>query len=141
MGIFVRPFKASDLDAFEPVEPITEGDRISPELAEAMEKSDLSVTGIRNGEVVACGGVHPTAVAEQGELWLRLSKVCLEHRMDTLTFLIEGLKIIEKEFPFKQLNAIVRCDFGPSIKLVKFLGFKMIQKKDEWLVFAKRVKA
>lgn len=143
MPVFVRPFKKTDLDAFEPIEPMVQDRRLGPEMAQAMEDSGLSVTGIRNGEIVGCGGVHPLST-EQGEIWLRLSKDCLQHRLDTLRWLREGLKIIEETYPFVQLNAIINCYFKSSIKLAEFLGFHQTQsithKGKKWFVFSKRVK-
>lgn len=140
MGIYVRPFKASDISTFVPIEPMTRRDRPNPELAEAIEKSNLAVTGIRNGKIVLYGGVHPAPTEGQGELWLCLSKTCLKHKIATLRLLKDGLKIVEEVFPFAQLNAIIRYDFAPSIKLIKHLGFVLTQTKGKWLVFSKRVK-
>lgn len=137
MGIFIRPMKKSDLDAFEPIEENVVG--FSLEMAQAVEDSGLSVTGIRNGRVVGCGGVHPIT-EEQGELWLRLSKDCLKHKLDTLRWLRDGLKIIEETFGFKQLNATIRCGFEQSTKLVRFLGFNQTQAGQEWNIYSKLVK-
>lgn len=137
MAIFIRPFKKSDLDAFEPIE---EGiNRFDPDLAEAIENSGLSVTGIRNGEIVGCGGVHPID-EEQGELWLRLSKSCQKHKLDTIRWLREGLIIIEEVYPFKQLNASIKATFKQSIKLIRFLGFVQTQAGQEFNVYSKRVR-
>jgi len=127
--------KISDLKAFEPIE---EGiSRFSPEMAQAIENSGLSVTGLRDGEIVGCGGVHPID-EEQGELWLRLSKSCLKHKFDTLRCLRDGLKIIEETFGFRQLNATIKCGFERSIKLVRFLGFKQTQAGREYNIYSKR---
>jgi len=141
--IYIRPFKASDLDAFVPIDPMTKDEIKDPELAAAIEKSGLSVTGVRNGKIVGCGGVHPIN-EEHGEMWLRLSKDCLNHRLDTLRWLKDGLKIIEEVYPFRQLNAVIRCSFEKSIKLVEHLGFKPIQTMrrngEDYLVYAKLVR-
>ncbi len=143
MSVFVRPFKASDLDAFVPIEPMVVGEIKDPELAQAIEKSGLAVTGIRNGRIVGCGGTHPID-SEQGEMWLRLSRDCLKHRIDTLRWLKDGLKIIEETFPFRQLNAAIKCSFEKSMRLVEHLGFKRTQTltKDgiKFVVYSKLVK-
>ena len=55
MSILVRAFKASDLDEFDSIEPLGVKEKLSPELAAAIEKSDLAVTGVRDGKVVKCG--------------------------------------------------------------------------------------
>lgn len=137
MAIFIRPFKKADLEAFKPIE---EGiSRFDPEIAQAIEDSGLSVTGIRDGKIVGCGGVHPID-EEQGEIWLRLSEDCRKHKLDTLRWLRDGFKIIEKTFPFKQINATIRCGFGQSIKLAKSLGFVQTRAGQEWSIYSKRVK-
>lgn len=142
MSIFVRPFKKEDYYMIDPIEPDTEGRKYKPEFVQAIEESGLSVTGIRNGKVVGSGGVHPMN-KEQGELWLQLDKDCLNHRFDTLKWLIEGMKIIEQTYPFNQLFVYI-CNFVTSAKLVKYLGFKLIRvrtvKNDKWLVFSKRIR-
>lgn len=138
MAIFIRPFRKSDLGQFEPIEDGII--RFNPEIAQAIEDSGLSVTGLRDSKVVGCGGVHPID-QEQGELWLRLSEDCLKHKLDTLRWLRDGLKIIEETFGFRQLNATIRCCFAQSIKLVRFLGFVQTQAGEEYNIYSKLVKA
>jgi hypothetical protein len=141
MSVFIRPFKKSDLTAFEPIEQIE--NEFSPEMAQAIEDSGLSVTGIRDGRVVGCGGVHPIT-KEQGEIWLRLSDDCKKHKLDTIRWLRDGFKIIEETFRFKQINATIRCEFAQSIKLAKLVGFVQTQTKiidgKKWDIFSKLVK-
>lgn len=143
MAVFVRPFEKADLDAFEPLEPMTKSEQFSPEFAQAIEDSDLSVTGVRNGKVIGCGGVHPLD-NDQGEIWLRLSKDCLKHKLDTLRWLRDGLKIIEKIFPFRQLNVLIKDSFARSVRLAESLGFCKVQiithENKKWFLLAKRVK-
>ena len=143
MSVFVGPFKRDDLDGLEPIEPGVRGKRLGPEMAQAIEDSGLAVTALRDGKIFLCGGVHPIDDFH-GELWLRLGQACLKHKLDTLRLIREGLKIIEEVYPFKQLNAAIRCDFAPSIKMIKWLGFHLTQtrtyKGKKWLMFSKRVK-
>ena len=136
--IFVRPFKKEDFKAFTPIE-LGWQEFKCPEMIQAIEDSDLAVTGLKDDIPVGCGGVHPIDDF-LGEIWLRLSDECLKNKLDTLQWIREGLKIIEDTFPFKQLNATIRKDFRPSIKLVEFLGFKKVQEKDNWYIYSKRVK-
>jgi len=143
--IYVRPFKANDFKAFEPIEPMVHAEIIDMEFVQAIEDSGLAVTGIRNGEIVGCGGVHPIEnEPEQGEMWLRLSKTCQSHRLDTLMCLKDGLKIIEEIYPFNQLNATIKCGFEKSIKLVEYLGFVRTREVEtegqKWFIYSKRVK-
>ena len=86
MSVYIRPFKVSDLKAFVPIERIDA--EFTPEFAQAIEDSGLAVTGIREGEVIGCGGVHPTMNPEHGEMWLRLSKDCLNHKLDIYIHII-----------------------------------------------------
>lgn len=142
MGVYVRPFRASDLGAFEPIEPLPMEERRDPKLAKMIEQSGLAVTGIRNDEIIGCGGAHPVS-KEQGELWLRLSPDCFNHPIDTVRWIRDGLEIIEQTFPFKQLNAVIQCGFKSSIRLVEWLGFKQTQilKREgkEYLVYSKMI--
>ncbi len=139
--IYVRPFIKEDLSAFEPLEQGI--DRFDDELAQAIEDSDLSVTGVKkDGTVVGCGGVHPAG--EQGEIWLRLSSYAVEHRLETLRWIREGLKVIEDTFGFKQLNASIKCCHFQSIRLAEYLGFRKTQEVthegQKWSIFSKRAK-
>jgi len=143
MAIYIRPFKASDFDAFVPIEPLGMNELNDPVLAKAIEDSNLAVTGIRNGEIIGCGGVHPVDDFH-GELWLRLSKTCVEHPIDTLNWLKSGLKIIEETYPFKQLNAAIYACYSKGLKLIEYLGFKKVQevfyKDKQWFIYSKRIK-
>jgi len=138
--IFVRPFRASDLSAFDPIEPLAEPD--DPEFAKAIEDSCLAVTGVRNGKIVGCGGIHPVDDFH-GEAWLRLSKDCLEHKTDTMRWIRDGMKIVEESYPFKQLNASIRSCFEVSARMVERLGFTLVEEKtlenEKWLIYSKRV--
>ena len=144
MSVYCRPFKVSDFEAFEPIEPMVAIERYDPEFAQAIEDSGLAVTGIRNGEIVGSGGVHPIENDDfNGEMWLRLSKTCQIYPMDTLRWIKEGMAIIEQVYPFKQLNATIRCCFKKSIKLVEHLGFVLTETKEyegqQWAVYSKRI--
>lgn len=140
MSIFVRPFVASDLTAFEPLEPLKEPDETG--FAQMIEDSGLAVTGVRGGKIVGCGGVHPVDDFV-GEAWLRLSKDCLDHKLDTLRWLRDGLKVVEESYPFKQLNAVVRSCFKVSVRMIERLGFGLVEEKmlegEQWLIYSKRV--
>ncbi len=141
--IFIRPFKKEDLLAFEPLEPLSVAEIKDEEFAQAIEDSGLAVTGIRDGKVIGCGGAHPILDSTHGEMWLRLSADCMEHKLDTLRWIRDGLKIVEETYPFEQLNAVVQCCFVQAIKMVKYLGFKKTQDITEdgktWCVFSKRI--
>ena len=139
--IYIRPFRVSDFEAFVPIEPLAKAEIGDPELAQAIEDSGLAVTGIRDGEIVGCGGVHPIEdIPEQGEMWLRLSKTCQRYPLDTLRWLKDGLKIIEETYPFEQLNATVKCCFKKSVRMIEYLGFQRTQEVDGWFIYSKRVK-
>jgi len=144
MPVYIRPFKVSDLTAFVPLEPMTIEKEMEEGLAEAIEKSSLAVTGIRNGEVIGCGGVHPVLDnPSHGEIWLRLSNDCMKHKIGTLRWIKEGLKVIEETFPFEVLHAVIRCCFKESAKMVEHLGFEQTQEIEhegqDWLLYQKRI--
>ena len=142
--VFIRPFKVSDFEAFAPIEPLATAEIKDLVFAQAIEDSGLAVTGIRDGEVIGCAGVHPIEDDDfNGEMWLRLSPDCLKHKLDTLRWIRDGLKIIEETFPFGQLNASIQCCFEKSIKLVEYLGFKRVQEVEhegnKWAIYSKIV--
>jgi len=144
MSIYIRAFRSSDLAEFKPIEPMDVDEEFSPELAQAIEDSELAVTGIRNGRVVGCGGVHPTEGNDfHGEMWLRLSRDCQSFPIETMRWLKTGQKIIEENYPFKQLNATIKCCFKSSIKMIEYLGFTLTEKREHegqnWLIYSKRV--
>ncbi len=145
MPVYIRPFRVSDFTAFEPIEPLTKAEIGDPELAQAIEDSSLAVTGIRDGKVIGCAGVHPIENDDfNGELWLRLSADCLKHKLDTLRWIRDGLKIVEETFPFGQLNATIKCCFEKSIKMIEYLGFKRTREVEcegqQWVIYSKRVR-
>ncbi len=144
MSVYIRPFKVSDFDEFVPIEPLTTTEAIDSVFARAIEDSGLAVTGVRDGNVIGCGGVHPIVGDDfNGEMWLRLSPDCLEHKLDTLRWLRDGLKIVEETYSFGQLNANIKCCFEQSMKMVEYLGFKRTQEVEhqgeKWAIYSKRV--
>ncbi len=113
-----------------------------PKLAKAIEDSMLAVTGIRNGKIVGCGGVHP--VTETcGEVWLRLSQECLGFKIETIRLLKNGLKIMEETYQFKQLTTTAKCCFDKSVNLIERVGFKRIKEVshegEQWFLYSKEI--
>ena len=135
MSVLVRAFKKSDLKEIDPIESLA-SENMTDEFAQAIEDSSLAVTGVRDGKVVGCGGVHPINEF-QGEIWLRLDKDCLNHKIDTLRWIKCGMKIIEETYPFQQLDAMVQCCLESSIKMLEWMGFVRIKEEDDWIVFQK----
>jgi len=141
MSVLVRAFKKSDLKEIDPIESLASED-MTDEFAQAIEDSSLAVTGVRDGKVVGCGGVHPINEF-QGEIWLRLDKDCLNHKIDTLRWIKCGMKIIEETYGFKQLNATVQACFDKSCKMIERMGFTVTEEifdnDKKWLIYSKRV--
>ena len=132
--IIFRPFIKKDAQ----LETIEAVDKWPDEFAEAVEKSQLAVTGVWNNQVIGCGGIHPVN-SEQGELWLRLSKWCVSHPVETMRQMVEAFLIVEKTCPFKQLNAVIKEGFCTE-RIVKRLGFSEVCKKSGFTVYAKVIK-
>ena len=143
MPVFIRPFKKEDFEAFEPIEPLTAAEIKDVEFAQCIEDSGLAVTGVRDGEVIGCAGCHPVMDSDHGEMWLRLSPDCLKHKLDTLRWIRDGLKIVEDTYPFSQLNATIKCCFEQSIKMIEYLGFKrteeLTHEGDKWVIYSKLI--
>ena len=137
--IYVRKFKVSDLLTFDPIESLV---KLDMDLMQNIEDSGLAVTGIREGKIIGCGGVCPINDLH-GEIWLSLNKDCLKYKIDTMRWLRDGLKIAEKSYPFKQLNASIQSCFQVGIRMVERLGFvfvkEMIHEEKQWLIYSKRV--
>ncbi len=139
MSIFIRPFKASDLAAFVPVEPLGSAEIKDTELAQVIEDSGLAVTGIRKGRIIGCIGVHPIDDLN-GEIWIRLSKECMDFRIETLKLLKEGQKILDETYPFEQLNAVIKPSFRFGIRMAEWLGYVDTQQRtsDGDIIYSKR---
>ena len=136
--ILIRPFKKEDLD-FTPIEALAPVET-EDELAQAMEDSNLAVTGIKDGKIIGCGGVHPVD-ERTGEVWIRLSQDCLGFKIGTLRVLKEGFKIMEEIYPFEVLMTTVKCCFGDSVNLIERFGFTRIKEvmheNEKWFIYRK----
>ncbi len=144
MLIYIRPFKADDFSAFEPLERIYGEEYDDPKIAKMIEESGLSVTGVAGDVIVGCGGVHPID-ENQGELWLRVNKNYAKlHPIELYKWLKAGIRIIEETYPFRQLNAVVKCGYEKGKKFIESFGYKQTQvikyKNEEHYVYSKLVK-
>lgn len=117
--IYVRPFKAIDMDKIEAKEPIK---RVAKEHSIRREEAGLSVTGVKGGKVVACGGVD-LVEEDVGEIWLALDKNAELNKYETGYMLKEGLKVIETDYGLKRIQARVRVGFAEGQNLVEHFGF------------------
>ena len=134
--ILFKEFQKRDLN-FKPLESLsTDFEDWTDDFKQAVEDSQLAVTGVYGNKVVGCGGVHPIDDFH-GELWLRLDAWCLDHRVEVVRWVKAGLEIIEETFPFKQLNAAVKEGYCDSEKLLRFLGFEDVEIKQGFTIFAK----
>ncbi len=138
MSIYIREFRVSDLAAFVPVEALTPVEIDDPELAAAIEDSKLAVTGIRDGRIIGCAGVHPVDETT-GEVWIRLSQECLGYKTEILRLLKSGFKIMEETYPFEVLTATVKCCFGASVNLIERFGFtrtgEVTHDNEQWFTY------
>jgi hypothetical protein len=139
MGIYIRDFKATDLLEIDCIEPL-KFEEIYPEWAVVAEESKLAVTGIRNGKVVGCGGVHPSEQEGQGWLWMRIDKDCLHYPVETMRWLKSGIKILEEMFPFRQLNAVVKCGYERGVRFIEQFGYNLVQIKKGQMIYSKLVR-
>ena len=143
MSVYIREFRKEDFLAFEPIEILPKAEIEDMVFAQAIEDSGLAITGVKDGKVVGCGGVHPTECEDQGEVWFRISKECLNHKIETLRTVKQALKIIEETYPFEQLNAVIKGCFEKSVRLVESLGFARTQTTThngkEWFIYSKFV--
>lgn len=139
--IYIRPFKKEDLDGLDSVE----GDMavlsaFDDDSAQVIEESGYAATGIRNGKIVCCGGIHPMS-SDHGMLWMRLGSDCLQYKMESIRFVREALKMFEESFDFKYLESWIRCNFREAIRLIEFLGFRKTRTEESWNIYSKKVEA
>lgn len=121
----IVPFKASHL--FEMKEQTaTEHLRkfVTPEHAKALEAGTRSFSVLKDGEVIACGGIvefWPT----RGELWAVLSEVCGKH----MTALSRAVARFIDECQHTRLEIVVDPNFYPALRWATMFGFTVENPK------------
>jgi RimJ/RimL family protein N-acetyltransferase len=142
MSIYLKAFKKGDQE-FSMIEPLASFEEWDDEFAQAVEDSNLAVTGIKNGEVIGCAGCHPID-EYTGEVWIRLSEECAGFKIEMIRLLKDGLRLMEETYPFETLRATVKCGFNKSTSMIERFGFEFDSEIEEggsmWRTYTKRTK-
>ena len=123
----VRPFKAEDMLWI--IESGTKEEGIKyygagtlEELAQQTEEDGLSMTGIVNDVIVACGGIRKLWDGV-GEVWLMLSPEVNKYPTKTYECIKEGFEKLIIENDFVRLQGWCRMGFAKAHTLFRHLGF------------------
>lgn len=125
--IKLKLYKDSDWseikDAVEPFSPLLPNGSFS--------EHSLAVTGIEDGEIMACGGI--TFISDtEGLVWVKVSKKCNKEAYrwartirETFTAMMDSIKDIE-------ISTYVIKDFCKGDKLARMIGLKNTGKYQEY---------
>jgi len=123
MGIYIREFEPSDALTLDGIlEPGVLGSPRHAQWAAEHKKYGPAFTGVRNGEVIACGGIM-LLWPGVGEAWANLSPAVKKSPKDMLYCLRKGLDIISKAYELRRVQAYATPSFPASVRLLKHLGF------------------
>ena len=93
------------------------------ELAREREKNGMCLTGVVNGEIVACGGIDLMWTGV-GEVWLMLTPETDKYPIGTYEIIRDGLDKIIKDNKLHRVQAYGRIGFDRAHTLFKHLNFK-----------------
>ncbi len=113
-------------DAVEPFSPL-----MPPENFVKMTKHSVAVTGIENGNVMACGGV--TYVNDkEGIVWVKISKKCLTQPYKWARSIRETFRIIMDSIGDLKISTYVLRDFCKGERLARLIGLKKTDETEEY---------
>ncbi len=93
-------------------------------LAREREKNGMCLTGVVNGEIVACGGIDPM-FSGVGEVWLLLTPETDKYPIATFEIIRDGLDKIIEDSKLHRVQAWGRIGFDRAHTLFKHLGFEV----------------
>ena len=125
----IRPFQAKDMiyvieTGVKELNLKAQGTEELWELAHAREKNGMCLTGVVNGEVVACGGVD-LMFPGVGEVWLMLTPETDRYPIATFEIIRDGLDKIIKDSKLHRVQAWGRIGFDRAHTLFKHLNFEV----------------
>ena len=124
----IRAFRAEDLlyivgDGLKEKGIELFGKQSLRELAEQTEDDDMSMTGLVDGNIVACGGIRKLWDGV-GEVWLMLSPQVNAFKIRTAECILNGMRALIEDNDFFRLQGWCRVDFTEAHTLFRHLGFK-----------------
>jgi RimJ/RimL family protein N-acetyltransferase len=124
MGVYVRDFKPEDALAINGIlEPGILGHSRYAEWAAQHKDYGPAFTGIRNGEIIGCGGIM-ILWEGTGEAWATLAPATKHSPKDVFYCLRKGLEIIGEAYELIRIQAIAKPSFPESVRLLRHLGFE-----------------
>lgn len=96
-----------------------------------MSKRGVAVTGVENGEVVACGGIAYISETE-GTVWLKMSKKCFEHSYSWARTIKETFGLMKEAVGDLRISTYVLDNFCKGEKLARWIGLKKTDEVEEY---------
>ena len=93
------------------------------EHGKVLETLGTSYTGLRKGQVIACGGII-AGFKGVGDLWLYLGKETFAQKRVALRVFKYFLEQIHSDYDLHRLQAVVKSDFVEGHRFAKFFGFE-----------------
>lgn len=103
-------------DAVEPFSPPR-----PPENFAEMTKNSIAVTGIEDGNVMACGGITYTS-SDEAVIWVKVSRKCLKHPYKWAKSIRDAFKIIRESIGDIKLYTYVLDNFCKGEKMARLIG-------------------
>jgi len=128
--IILREYKADDWakidDAVEPFMPLMP----VREFLE-MAKRGLAITGVEDGNVMACGGVTYMNDKE-GIVWVKVSKKCLKQSFRWARTIRETFNLMIESAGELKITTYVLDNFCRGEKLARLIGLKRTDETEEY---------
>ena len=128
--ITLRPYKDEDwkaiTDAVEPFSPLLPGDSFAD-----IAKRSVAVTGMEDGEIMACGGITFTS-NDEGMVWVKVSTKCKRSGYTWARTIKEVFNAMMDSVAELQISTYVLSDFCKGDKLARMIGLKKTSEKEEY---------
>jgi len=105
-------------DAVEPFAPLE-----LPEEFVGIANRSLAVTGLEDGEVMACGGITFLS-NDEGVVWCKVSEKCRKNAYGWARTIIDSFRIMMESVENLKVVAYVTKDFCRGMKLARTIGLK-----------------
>lgn len=128
--ITIRAYKDSDwkeiTDAVEPFSPLLPSDSFMD-----ISKRSVAVTGVEDGEIMACGGITFTG-NDEGMVWVKVSTKCGRSGYSWARTIKEVFTAMMDSVAELQVSTYVVENFCKGDKLAKMIGLKKTGEKEKY---------
>lgn len=108
-------------DAIEPFSPLMP----TKSFLEMTKKNSLAITGIEDGNVMACGGISYIGEGE-GIIWVKMSKKCLKQAFRWARSIKETFEIMKESLGSMTITTYILEEFCKGEKMARMIGMKKI---------------